>query len=425
MALLAPQSVWAGCPAWPQTLPVGVAAQQQALDALAPFAGACARSADYHARRGALLLALQRPAEAAESLERAILLNPHHAAARLDYADTLAALGDRDSARALAEQLLGLGDIPAAARQHLQARLQQWQAPLPRWETQAELAVLPGWESNLNGGPATSSVWLTLPEGVVSLPLADSDRPRAGAALLYDAHLVALRPLDERTQLLLRTQWRLRDAAGTPYDYLIAQADAAVLQSSALGGQWLLQAAHSEQGLGGQRLFAETRLSVQHEWFGRCAPRLAVDHGLRRYPAVSVLGGVQTGARAGLRCSAGPWQLDGDLRLAHDRARQADRPGGDQRWAELRLRATWQGGRHRAELEASLARVDDREGYSPLLEAGRRRSVSRQALRIELARRLDPRWELAAGMDAFRQRSSLALFELDNLGLYFGARYRY
>ena len=69
--------------------------------------------------------------------------------------------------------------------------------------------------------------------------------------------------------------------------------------------------------------------------------------------------------------------------------------------------------------------MKDAEGYSPLLEANAPRRLARSALRLEFIRLLGPRWQGVAGTEYFAQRSNLSLFQLDNLALYLGARYRF
>ncbi len=411
------------------SVPMGVPAsqleRQVALHALDLQAGQCTHDADWHAQRGALLLALGRAAEAAESLERAILIAPNHAGARVDYADALALLGDVDSARAMAEALLSQADVPGAARQHLLARLQRWQAAQSAWQFAVMLGAGLAWESNLNGGPADSNLWLTLPEGWLRVQLVPDAQPQSGFAGLYHAAGTALRALASERQLLLRTQLRWRDAAAAYNDYQLTQFDATLVQPHAQG-ELAAQLSHNEQYFAGARLLGETRLLAQYQWgLSPCSSALGADVAWRRFPSAAILDGDQLALRLGAHCNRAPWRTDAQLRLALDRPDDADRPGGSQRWAELRLGAGWQGERYAARLEFNLDHVADHDGYSPLLGAGRVRTVFRQALRAELTRALDPHWELAASIDYFRQRSSLALFEVDNVGLYFGARYRY
>ncbi|WP_435750943.1 hypothetical protein [Thauera sp. AutoDN2] len=428
-ALLAAPPARAACPPLPATLLDELDDRAAALHRLDAHAQACAHDAVWHAQRGALLLELGRVAEAAENLERALLLDPLLAGARIDYADALAALGDLEAASELATSLLRLPDLPAAARRHLEARLRHWRqagtdAATP-WQRRIELAAQFGWERNLNGGPAADTILLTPPEGSIELPIAASQRPRAGMAAQTSAEVQALRPLGDDWSLFLRGHLRLRDTTGSDSDYLLGNFDAYLLHRRN-NQETSLQLARLEQRFGGRHLLAETRLAAQRQWLGApCRPRLGLDTARRDYPGAPQLGGKQLGLRAGLMCVNGAWRTDLDLRAAIDKPLRTDRPGGAQRWLELQWSATWQGTDYRAEASASLGQVLDREGYSLLLNEGEAREILRQALRLELARPLAPHWEAVLAVEHFRQRANLALFALQNHGLYFGVRHRY
>lgn len=419
----------AACPAIPDMLLDDLDDRAAALYQLDAHAQACTHNADWHAQRGALLLDLGRTAEAAEHLERALLLDPRLAGARIDYADALAALGDLDAARELARGLLRLPELPAGARRHLEARLRHWTEIVPSvatpWRRRIELAALLGWERNLNGGPAADTLLLTLPEGSIALPIAASERPRAGTAVQTSAEVQALRPLGDDWSLFLRGQLRQRDAAGGDSDYLVGHIDAYLLHQRN-NQETSLQLARLDQRFGDRHLLAETRLAAQHQWLeAPCRPRVGVDAARRDYPATPQLGGTQLGLRIGLMCVQGAWRTDLDLRAATDSPLRAARPGGTQDWLELQGSAVWQGPRYRAEASASLGQVRDREGYSPLLDNGETRTILRQSVRVEFARPFAPRWEAVLAAEHFRQRANLALFELNNHGLYFGVRHRY
>jgi len=419
----------ATCPAIPSTLLDELDDRAAALYQLDAYAQACAHDASWHAQRGALLLDLGRAAEAAENLERALLLDPRLAGARIDYADALAALGDLSAASELASGLLHLPDLPARARRHLEARLRHWREDGPRiatpWRRRIELSAQFGWERNLNGGLAADTIFLTPPEGNVALPIAPSDRPRAGTALQASAEVQALRALGDDWSLFLRGQLRQRDALGGDSDYLVGNFDAHLLHQHN-SQETSLQLARIDQRFGDRHLLAETRLAAQHQWLGTpCRPRVGIDAARRDYPATPRLGGAQWGLRIGLMCVQGAWRTDLDLRVAKDNPLRAARPGGAQRWLELQWSTTWQGPDYRAEASASLGHVRDHEGYSPLLDNGEARTILRQSARLELARPLAPRWEAVLAAEYFRQRANLALFELDNHGLYFGVRHRY
>lgn len=425
LALAMPVAHAEDCPVFPDSLPADTKGVVSALQRLDRHLAVCAAQPRWHARRGALLLRLGRALEAAESLERALLLAPDFQAARLDYADALAQLGDLESARQLAQALLATPDIPPPAQHYLRQRLSDWASPRAGWQLRQQLGAHLGWESNLNGGPIADSIGLTLPEGVVDLPLDASGRPRRGFAMAYEWAGVGVRPLDDSLHAVLRGQLRLRDAGGSSADYLIGQIDAGLGWGGSPSGEGLLQAGVREQRFGDQRILAETRAALRYQWGGApCRPRARLDHAWRDYPSAPELDGRQLGLALGLGCTSGRWLVELEARGAADQPRDAERPGGRQQLSELTLGAQWRSPPYRTVLEYAHGRVHDQRGYSPLLQFDARRNISRDAARIEWVRELRPGLEWVMSVDYFRQRSNLALFELDNLGLYFGARFR-
>lgn len=419
----------AACPPTATQIPENMDARAATLHQLDARATECSQDAPWHAQRGAVLLALGREAEAAESLERALLLDPNHAGARVDYADALARLGDTRAATELAASLLTLPDLPGAARRHLEQGMSTWgqeqsSRPSP-WQTRVELTPQIGWERNLNGGPATDAILLTLPEGTISLPLARAQRPQAGAANQTSADLQALRTLSSDWSLFTRGQLRLRDSAGAQSDYLLSNVETYLLHRRN-SGELSLQLSRLDQLFGGKHLLSETRLVAQHLWLGEvCRPRLGIDGGRRDYPGAAILDGDQFGIHLGLLCARGAWRLDTDLRLAEDTPRHAGRPGGSQEWMELQISAVWQAEGYRVKSDVGISQIRDDEGYSPLLSYNETRRIRRQSLRLEFIKPLTPRWDATVSAEHFRQQSNLRLFELNNHGLYFGARYHY
>lgn len=413
------------CPAFPSTVPAARQERTALLRQLDAHAEACLRDSAWYSLRGALLLSLGQPAEAAESLERALMLAPDNAAASLDYADALAALGDVVTARELASRLLARPDTPAPARQYLEGRLHEWPVEPSPWQMQLEIGALLGWESNLNGGPAADAVLLTSSSGSVLLPLDASQHPRDGAASLFDIKGRAQRALGDGWQLMLGGQARLRDTAATRNDYLVSQFDATLLRERP-EGDLILQLGRLDQRLDRSPLLSENRFAAVYQWSATpCRPRVGLDAQQRDYPGAAVLNGLQLGLRAGLSCSGVDWLVDGGLRLATDRPQQQDRPGGRQLWRELSLSAVRQFKQQSVKAEASVVQVDDADGYNPLLQFNATRHLRRNALRLELDRPLVPHWHATASVEYFAQRSNVDLFELDNLGVYLGLRYRF
>ena len=153
----------------------------------------CLKSATFHAWRGATLLALGKPDEAVEPLERALLQDPDLPGAQLDLAQALAAQGDSASAVAFLRSLRQRADLPIAIGTAIDRQLggllvpdllQKGIALATDWQSRWQFSALGGADSNLNNAPAASEITLTFPQGNVTLPLAPSSQPRQGAAVL-------------------------------------------------------------------------------------------------------------------------------------------------------------------------------------------------------------------------------------------------
>jgi hypothetical protein len=125
----------------------------------------------------------------------------------------------------------------------------------------------------------------------------------------------------------------------------------------------------------------------------------------------------------GAACQLGPSRLTVIARAGEDYA-QRNRPGGDQRLADLRL--MWVGpfrnGSVLADLIVSAQR--DSSGYSPLLENNAVRSVDRVSLHLEYAHPLSAVWSLVATYDVTVQRSNLQLFDVSGRAVYLGVRWQ-
>lgn len=178
----------------------------------------CQHVPDWLAQLGHALNRLGRHREAADHLERALLLAPELQAAHIDYAIALAGVGDRRSAMGLLDQLLA-GDegLEPALRTSLQRQYERLlaletspivlasvsqgagpaDAPAPAaWQLRKQAGLSLGHDSNLLGAPGLSSLALTLLEGTIVLPLEPSYLATPGlyhrAELLLHARHVGL-----------------------------------------------------------------------------------------------------------------------------------------------------------------------------------------------------------------------------------------
>ena len=407
----------------------------------------CLRDAAFYAWRGALQLVLSEPAAAAESLERALLLDPDLPGAQLDYAQALSAMGDHLSARELLEQVSHRSDVPDYLRPVLRQSLQalapeRSDASISRWM----LSTAWGHDSNLNNAPVAGQLTLTFPQGAVTLPLDKTSRPRSGGVWLNTVQWQTARPLGESV-LLLSAEGRSRTTAHSGQTgYLQTDVSAFWLQAPEAPAQWLGRLSWGRLEFGGDNMLSTVRASLQRQW--RLDPGVLVRHGCRlglgaeledrRYPVSSEYNGLYAGGLASLSCgdsfpvsAPAGWlaqpQYGVQLRWGQDEPLRAARPGGRNDRVELRL--NWEARMQQGRLAAdySWTRQADRSGYSPLFENNSIRSTYRQGLRLMYSHPLSqPVWggaEAFVSLELTRQQSNLAAFEVRQYSLASGLRW--
>jgi tetratricopeptide (TPR) repeat protein len=451
IALAASPTVHAACPG-DTGEPLPATEKLQGLeDMLAPLASECGAHAGYLAYRGAVLNALGRHTEAALLLERALLLDPARAGAQIDYAEALGALGDRASAAALLRDVISRPDMPAPLRPQLERRLSAIEA-LQRidalsamsaqtgggawitdgWNGTGSLALKLGRDSNLNSAPAREALTLTLPGGDAILQLADRFRPRAGSAARLEASGQWIRPMEGGAALQLYGDARLRDSpAASDTSYQQVQAGGAWNQS--VGGAQNAEgiatfgASATQLRYGGEDLYRALRLSASRDWrmalsAGDCRPSAGLEGESRSYPTASELGGRYLGLSAGLACNFGVDRLALAAR-GGQYAGRADRAGGNQRQTDLRLVWSRPIGAGRLGGDLLWYRQQDASGFSPLLDNGATRRLSRTTLYLEYSYPIAPRWAFLASLEGLAQRSNLELFDISGKAFYIGLRW--
>lgn len=394
----------------------------------------CQRDPQFLASLGHFLNERGRYVEAADHLERALLLDPGFKGAQVDYAIALAGVGDLASALELVESLLREPDLPLALRPVLERERAQWTRGTGT-QVRVVLNTRVGYDSNLLGTPNLESLALTFPGQTVVLPLDESFRSRGGSYGRIDAQVEARREAGAQGQwdAFLGLRSRRSGAVGEAGS---DQVDAAVqyndYQRAATGRGFYIGSAISV-------LHARTGLNYRAQGFsagfGRvrrdvgCDGRLGAEVQDRAYLNNPLLSGRYTGFSFVLSCDGNrrvQWLVS--ARAGVDSARDAQRPGGDQDQVSLRAAAVWTrlgwGERPAGQLllDAELSISRDRESYSPLLESGRLRDVKRTALRAEYQYPLTPTLQLLGGLEWTQQRSPLVLFQSQSWGPYLAVR---
>lgn len=392
----------------------------------------CQDDSAWLAWAGWALNQLGRYTEAAQYLERALLLEPSPWATQMEYAIALAGSGDGLAAVELMHSLRQQAQLPPQLRQAISQQLARWSAaPLQAgWRQHWQLSARAGYDSNLLGAPDIASLTLTLPGYSVQLPL-DVSYARQGGSY-------------GRTELgwsAERGPWQLAASAGGRAG--------ANHQAGLAHAQWSVQyqgeSHYAGASIGRLHSNAGTRFGVAGlsagwqlpRWRAGCASRLGGEWQQRRLYSNPVLSGHYGGLLLQHTCEASPtqgpqplglqaWQAG--LRWGVDQPEDPDRAGGRQQQASLRLIAVGHGAGARQQwlLDAEAYAQADARGYNSLLQNNARRHIQRLALRAEyswpLAAQARRGWHMALGLEWQRQHSSIVLFQQKSRGAYLALR---
>lgn len=416
LALSFPAAATATCPDlsefYPGNQPNWFVLEQQ----LAPLLPECLESSEYFALYGAAQLNSGQLAVALESLERALLIEPDHGAARIDYAQALFEQGQLFSALEINAQLLQRNDLPANLQPLLTNRQQSWQA-LTR-QTSFEVDVLAGFDDNLNGGLLSSHLDLTLSGDPIPLELNPEFQPISGP-FLNTRLAVRHRRLSPESQHNWSAEVRGRLSEDHDSDLLQLATFYSFLRPSRRQS-WQLIAGMNHLSFGGKALFSGTGINARYQpqSSAHCKPDygIALQHQL--FHGQSLLNGLESKAAVAFSCplgkANGSQQLRAEFGLLHNSALKSGRLGEDRRGWQVNL--DWQLLLPRGTFHAQLnhTRMDDDEGYSPLLANGAARTTERSYVLLRYRQPLQ-----ILGRDAtllvniyhLRQRSNIELFQ--------------
>lgn len=352
VAALALAFSWAFCPSTghaqtsTQACPAPDVILASGLSALGQWADACEDSAQYHAHRGALLLALGQTEAAAVSLEKALLLNPELAGAQLDYAQALAQIGMKGSARAILSGVLQRPDIQpqlktqlsvvenekASVSADLPSNLNSFNPNQSPWRLSALAQTAYGRESNLNGATYTDALTLYLSNGPVTVALADNAKPQPGMAFRTTLAGQALYKGANSQELWVSAALGTRRGATSAEESLGAgnQTIEGALKYSLpmlagdYSGVWQLGASATQFRLGlqgGQPAYEDRGVQLKYAWDSlgaRCKWAPLVGSLVQQFPQSTSLNGTYKFARMELACShAGKGLLSGGQNNGH------------------------------------------------------------------------------------------------------------
>jgi len=453
---------------------------------------ACQKNLPWLAYMGQAYNQLGRYPEAAEYLERALLLSPDDLPVQLQYALALAGSGDALAAIYLLQDLQAQPALPAPLRAAVEREVARWAtapATVAQWQHRLYLHTRLGHDSNLLGTPNLTSLTLTLPGQSLQLPLDPSYLRTAGAYTRVDTGWVAS-----------QGPWQWSASAGGRHS---GSAPAAALQQLQASGEYAVHGHFVNASLGHLQSRSGTRyrtlgLVAGWQWDGAtlappappappsaatpaplstatpagvtplaawarigfgnsahaCQTRLGPELQHRQIDSSPVLSGRYTGLLLQRTCqlqdaqntqgtahSPGTgqilqaWQISARWGVDHPTTDApgataavpaTQRAGGSQQQASVRVAVLGRGlaYRHQWLLDAEAFAQTDATGYSPLLQAGARRTLRRTAVRAEYSLPLPtaPQWQLAAGAEWQRQSANLALFRQQSHGAYLSLR---
>lgn len=407
-----PQGPETAQPTATEQAPLPATAWEAHYQRLLQMEASCARSANYLAALGAAELNTGRLDRALIRLENALLEQPTHGGAQVDYARALFLSRQPFAALALNEQLRARRDLPAGLDDFLDARARRWQAQLSSWNHQ--LLVSSGYDNNINAAPDLDNATLTLPELEVELPLAATARatPSWTQAIRLESHYQQRLPEDGRRDLRLQSGYRVTQGPFNSW-----QAGVEWLESRVRGNQQLQLGAELDHlHYAGESLYQAAK--VETRWQPRtssnaCVATLSGSLTLQHFPVDHRLDGLETRVTPGLVCRSGQASLGVRVGYIAQLADTPQRTGGDRHGFEAVLQAALPAGPGVISGQLETLQLDDQQGYSPLLGNNVKRQVSRYQAQLSYEVGLNERLSLSFNGMYREQHSSIALFRFD------------
>lgn len=383
----------------------------------------CKKNEAFLFNLGQKLNQVRQYSEAVDRLEAAILLNPTHWGAHLEYAIALEGMGDTASVDGILHNLLAVEEIAPPLKRQIKAQLEKRQSSIgPNTAKRTVLGMAAGYDDNLMGAARVSSFDLTLPSGRVPVSLAEADQAKGGRFVRLNFEhegFVPEKSSDKTWSYTVNANYRLSPDY-TPANFGIFQF---ILERShtghegiyASGGVLLMQ---SPTGA----LLRHYKLGTGYDALGivgACRLRLGSELERRSYPSVDALNGHYLGGMSYLACPAQGFQAQ--IRFGRDDPEYDIRPGASQNQYILRLskNTTWGPGNLVTEME--LYRQEDQRGYSPLLENNLKRTINRTLYRLEYRTQISDLGPYV-GIEHVDQNANLPLFHITNQVIYVGVR---
>jgi len=380
---------------------------------LEPMSSECLDSSEFYALLGAAKLNSGNVADAFESLERALLLEPDNGAAQMDYAQALYLQGQLFSALEINDALLAREDLPSNLQAVVLQRQQSWRALTT--ERSAQLDILAGYDNNLNGAPNPSQLTLTLSGEPIVLQLNEDFRPQSGPYMNFRL-AGRYRQLGPDYQHNWLTEVRGRLSGNSESDLLQFDSRYAFIRPGRRQS-WQVSTSISHLQFGGSSLYTGLDASARYQRSSNlsCKPYYQMATQYQSFHNQRQLNALESKASVGLNCprssSWGNHQFSTELSLLSNTATESGRLGGDRDGWQASF--DWQIDLPLGEFRSQVGytELNDSDGYSPLLAGGARRWLRRSYLLLQYRRPLFEGATLLVNMFHQDQRSNLELFQ--------------
>jgi tetratricopeptide (TPR) repeat protein len=436
--------------------------QAASLPQLSALAESCDENAFFHAHLGAVLLAQGQADAAAVALEKALLLNPDLPGAQLDYAQALAQIGLKGSARAILREVLQRPDIEPILKAQLSLGQEVAQGafqgaaqvatqgatkgrglvPTPlfgayEWQWLSLLQTVYGHETNLNSATYTDYLTLYLSNGPVKLDLSDNARPVPGpafkSALAVQGELKGMGGQELLINAMLNKKSGAASVGGDNQSAEASLKYSLPILAGPASGALQLSLGGSQFWSGTQAAYADQGSQLKFIWSangGPCKTAPSIGRIDQSFPQSGSLNGVYTYGRVDWVCSSGKNQ-ETSLALGGgaDKAQDASRPGGNRSRAEILMRheqfvplTWWPPGSGQLSAWLRHAHTQDKLAFSELL-GDLKSNTRRTDLGLAYWAPISKQWRAGLNLEATSQKSNNTLFNLKNSTVYLGIRW--
>ncbi len=347
--------------------------------------------------------------EAADLLERALMINPNVA----------------NGLSAYQKALQGIQNNKKTDENSRGSKLRA------SWQVSKQLSVKVGSSSNLNRAPSSSVIPLTVGSQIVDVALADDETAKQGQAIELGVSIAAQTQLGAKDAVVLSAQLQQRKAMQTGFTNY---------QWGTLAAMWARELPKNHQIIGGVSIdilnyqqqapyyIVQAALRYKSPLWQQCSQQYGVEIESQGQQNNKALDGRYLGAVLAFSCRKQNMLYTAQLSAGQDWA-VGKRLGGDQQVKKIQFSHVWAIGENtrQASIRTTIDyyQQQDQSGYNDLLNAGSNREVKRINLALEYERpltRLGKHWLGFINIEWTKQRSNIALFETNTKELWLGLK---